>query len=1009
MTLSQIIELNKTEPIKKLSFLDIEDNFKNLPIEILNLKEIESLHLGKISIGKDIKILNQFGNLKQLFIHNFRLKKFPLILLELENLTDLHIQGPNLEELPKELDIWNTLTYLNCMYCSNLKYVNGLPPNLTYLSIGATSIREIPEKIYTHKVIRKLVATSLELSEIPKEIFRMTSLLSLFLTNNKISSISNEIRNLYNLFELYLSNNIISDFPTSITSLKNLITLKLERNYLSSLPESVAKLQNLKTISLYDNIFEEFPKILLKMISLEEIDLSNIYIKRTATEKRNSIKIIPPEIIKLSNLKILKLNSNPIENIPSEIFQSGYDAIKNFFESKLEADNEEFLFEAKMVIVGRGNVGKTVLTKRLTDPNYNLSSSESTKGIDVLKNPLKAKLKIGSEEREFKLNIWDFGGQEKYDATHQLFITKRSIYLFLTEAREESNYMDFYYWLNTIQLFSDNSPIIIVLSKIDERKKSLPESIYKERFDNILEFVDVSCAIGYEGTIEKLKAKINDAIILLPQTKLRLSNRWVEIRNELEDLAAYKDFISYNDYLKICGNHKLDKKRADFLSQYLNDLGGIIHHQQDLLLKETVFINTDWCVDGMYHILDSKEISDNNGKFTQSDLEKIWSEERFANKKAELLKLMHQYHLCFELKDGSGYIAPDLLPSDKPDNFKWENTSNLQFEYDYDFMPAGLLGRFIVKSHSFIKDALYWKHGVVLNYENTDALIEEDYIKGKIKISLNGKNKKGLLSAIRMYIEEVHADFDKAGKLIYNKMIPCNCVECMKAVNPHFYSFDVLKKFEEKGRKNVPCDKSAEDVLIKSLIDDIELDSSIGKIKTNTDLKDFILNVINTILEREISFKGSNTNFWRDQNFTEPKNEVEVQPYISNTLDHYCKSKGINVSREVKEANGNVDILLSTKNEEDKLLRVCIEIKKAHHNDVTTAVRTQLPLYMESSETDAGIYLVIWQKNENHPNPKRFTSISSLYDGIEKNNFNKGITIKILNCCKFESPSTRKI
>ncbi|WP_435523458.1 COR domain-containing protein [Chryseobacterium indoltheticum] len=483
----------------------------------------------------------------------------------------------------------------------------------------------------------------------------------------------------------------------------------------------------------------------------------------------------------------------------------------------------------------------------------------------------------------------------------------------------------------------------------------------------------------------------------------------MDIRNELENLSHSKDFISYSEYLKICKKHKLDQKRADFLSQYLNDLGTIIHHQHDLLLKETVFINTDWCVDGMYKILDSKEISDNYGKFTHSDLETIWSEDRFSNKKAELLKLLHQYHLCFELRDGSGYISPDLLPSDKPNDFKWDNIANLQFEYNYDFMPSGLLGRFIVKSHSFIKDALYWKHGVVLSYENTDALIEEDYIKGKIRISLKGKNKKGLLSAIRMYVEEVHADFDKAGKLTYDQMVPCNCIECQKSTNPHFYNFDVLRKFEEKGKKNVPCNKSTEDVSIMSLIDDIELNSYLDKIKTNKDLKDFVLNLINTILEKDISLKGSNINFWRDQNFTNPKNEVEVQPYISNTLDHYCKSKGISLSREVKEANGNVDILLSTRNDENKLLKVCIEIKKAHHSDITTAIKTQLPQYMESAETDAGIYLVIWQKNEHHPHPKKFQSIELLYEEIEKNNSFENISTKILNCCKVESPSKIKI
>lgn len=1009
MTLEQIIEINKSKPITDLSFYNIDDNFKKLPLEFLELRHLESLDTGKIPIGRNINLLTQFPRLKKLTIHNFRLKKFPILLLQFENLEELYLTGNNLEELPEELDNWNNLIYLNCMNCSNLEAIKGIPPNLNYLAFGATAIKEIPVKVYTHKHLRKLVATSLNLTEIPKEIFYMTSLYSLFLNNNKISSISKEISNLTNLYQLYLLNNNFQQFPESITTLSKLKELALDGNSISTIPESIAVLENLITISLYDNNFEDFPIQLLKIGTLEEINLSNIFLDRSPVNERNNIKTIPSEIINHPSLRKLRLNLNPIENVPLEIVNEGYEAIANFFQSKIEADSEEFLFEAKMVIVGRGNVGKTVLTKRLTDPNYNLSDSESTKGIDVLKSPLMAKLNIDGEESEFKLNIWDFGGQEKYDATHQLFITKRSIYIFLTEAREESNYMDFYYWLNTIQLFSGNSPIIIVLSKIDERKKSLPESIYKERFDNILDFVDVSCASGYEVTIENLKNSVNKAISLLPQTKLKLSNRWIEIRNELENLSYERDFITYSEYLQICNMHKLDKKRADFLSQYLNDLGAIIHHQHDLLLKETVFINTDWCVDGMYQILDSKEISDNYGKFTHSDLETLWSEDRFSSKKAELLKLLHQYHLCFELKDGSGYISPDLLPSDKPHNFKWDSNTNLQFEYDYDFMPAGLLGRFIVKSHSFIKDALYWKHGVVLSYENTDALIEEDYIKGKIKISLKGKNKKGLLSAIRMYIEEVHADFDKAGKLIFSQMVPCNCAECLKSTNPYFYNFDVLRKFEEKGKKNISCNKSTEDVLIKSLIDDIELNSYLDKIKTNKDLKDFILNLIDTILERDITLKGSNINFWRDQNFVSPKNEVEVQPYISNTLDHYCKSKGINLSREVKEANGNVDIILSTKNDEDKLLKVCIEIKKAHHNDVTTAIKTQLPKYMESTETDSGIYLVIWQKNENHPYPKKFNSMDSLYLEIAKNNLNSNISTKILNCCKVESPSKIKI
>ncbi|KAA6307798.1 hypothetical protein EZS27_040530, partial [termite gut metagenome] len=220
---------------------------------------------------------------------------------------------------------------------------------------------------------------------------------------------------------------------------------------------------------------------------------------------------------------------------------SGVDAIKNFIRSKKEADNEEFLYEAKMVVVGRGDVGKTVLTKKLTIPEYSLTHSETTQGINILKNPFNISMTGLQESESFKFNIWDFGGQEKYDATHQLFITSRSVYLFLTEARDESNYQDVFYWLNTINLLSHDSPVIVVLSKYDERQKKLPESIYKNQFGNIVNFVDVSCANGYEHTIESLKDAIKNAVMLLPQTKIPFSNHWIEVRKELENLSQQQD------------------------------------------------------------------------------------------------------------------------------------------------------------------------------------------------------------------------------------------------------------------------------------------------------------------------------------------------------------------------------------------------------------------------------------------------------------------------------------
>ena len=60
-------------------------------------------------------------------------------------------------------------------------------------------------------------------------------------------------------------------------------------------------------------------------------------------------------------------------------------------------------------------------------------------------------------KREFHVNIWDFGGQEIYHATHQFFLTRRSVYVLVCDDRKEDT--DFAYWLQVVEMLSDGSPL----------------------------------------------------------------------------------------------------------------------------------------------------------------------------------------------------------------------------------------------------------------------------------------------------------------------------------------------------------------------------------------------------------------------------------------------------------------------------------------------------------------------------------------------------------------------
>jgi len=679
--------------------------------------------------------------------------------------------------------------------------------SLETLDLSFNRLRKLPSSFGKLKNLKTIILDENDFSEIPKILFELESLEEIYLSINRIKSISTDINKLKNLRFLSLNSNQIEYIPDECFDVKSLRRLSLGNIQITELPVEIANLNELESLNLFENNLNKIPKELSKLSNLKFLDLEN-----------NKLKTISKKIIQMRTLKYLNLNGNHIRNYPKLILSnSDPKEILNFIAALNLTGEVDYLHECKLVMVGRGFTGKTSMVKKLTNPDYKLENKiKSTEGIDIVKWDL------NDGKNTYSLNIWDFAGQEKYDATHQFFLTERSIYIFVTEARQESNYLDFDYWINIVQLLSKNSPIIVVQNKIDERQKQLPTSKYRQQYPSITEFINVSCSEGYEQTIDKLRLAIKDVVKSLPHIGDELPKQWVDVRKNLEEIK--EDYIKYQYYLDICSKYGLNDIQADYLSKYLNDLGVIVHHIDDANLKELVILNSDWAVDGAYAVLDSKKVEENSGRFKIKDLQEIWKNDRYSKKRNELLKLMLSHELCFQLSEKSEllppqYIVPELLNPNPPDHYKSiPERNSLRFTLKYDFMPSGILTRFIVKIHKKIEDEIFWKHGVVIKHERTRAKITEDIADKRIEVQLYGENKIELLAIIRDEFNKIHKSF-------YNiqgeELIPCTCSYCEEELDKtrmFFFNYDTLKNHQRNNRKFVVCDISSEDVSISKLI-----------------------------------------------------------------------------------------------------------------------------------------------------------------------------------------------
>ena len=623
----------------------------------------------------------------------------------------------------------------------------------------------------------------------------------------KLTAIPAEVFDLVWLEKLDLSNNQLSELPDSISSLQNLSHLFLRNNQLSELPDSITRLQNLCSLYLRNNQLSELPDSISHLQKLYVLDLSN-----------NQLSELPDSITRLQNLRRLGLSDNPLVNPPLEIAKRGIEAILTYFRDKAE-EGEDRLYEAKLIIIGEGGAGKTTLARKILDANASMpKAEETTKGIDVLEWHFSME-----NDQDFRVNIWDFGGQEIYHATHQFFLTKRSLYLLVVDSRKEHPYLD--YWLNIVELFSENSPLLVVKNQLGDRPVKMDEPQLKGRFANLKESLPTNLGKSQGGSgLEAIKKAIAYHISQLSHIGNALPKTWIKVRETLEE--DERNYISLNQYLKICAQNGFKFKQKNVtdgrlvLSQYFHDLGSILHFQEDQTspLYKTVILKPKWGTDAVYKVLDNNQVKQNLGKFTTTELKQIWQDTEYKNMQAELLGLMLKFKLCYPLPNAKNtYIAPQLLDANQPE-YIWNDNDNLLLRYEYDFMPRGILTRFIVEMHKYINEPSVWLTGVLLKRDDTWAEVIETYDRREIKIRLSGKNKRDFLAVITHQLDEIHNSFKQ---LKVKKFIPCNCDVCKDSQTPHFYKFDQLRKFVNNNIPDTRCDESLLNVNVLSLIDDV--------------------------------------------------------------------------------------------------------------------------------------------------------------------------------------------
>ncbi|MEH2070231.1 MAG: leucine-rich repeat domain-containing protein [Nostoc sp.] len=780
---NQIIEIPESiGQLSNLTELNLANNqIIEIPESIGQLSNLTELYLFNNQIIEIPESIGKLSNLTELNLANNQIIEIPESIGQLSNLIELYLSNNQITEIPESIGKLSNLTklYLYENQITEIPEWIGKLSNLTKLSFGDNQITEIPEWIGKLSNLTELYLYENQITEIPESIGKLNNLSELYLFNNQITEIPESIGKLNNLTELYLGNSQITKIPESIGKLTNLTKLYFSNSQITKIPESIGKLSNLTELSFFNNQITEIPEWIGKLSNLTWLYLNNNQIteipewigKLSNLTKlylyENQITEIPEYLEKLPNLQKIDLRGNPLPVSPEILGSPDFDrepgSIQEIFNycRQLRSNEVRPLNEAKLLLVGQGSVGKTSLVNRLIHNTFNPNQSK-TDGLGVTNWP------IHVNSKDVRLNVWDFGGQEVYHATHQFFLTKRSLYLLVCNCRtsEEENRLE--YWLKLIETFGGQSPVIIVGNKKDEESLDINTKALREKYPNIKAIIETSCE-NNEG-IDELRKAITHEVGEMKEVYDLLPLSWFDVKESLEKMN--EDFISYVQYTSICqGKNISEERNQEQLIDLLHRLGLVLHFHDHPILQSTNVLNPDWVTEGIYALLSDEILkTKTKGIITYDDTNRILDLKRYPEKRhCFLTELMKEFQICFQLPDcpKPKFLIPGLLPKDEPSDTNLTGNT-LEFQYHYRVLPESIMSRFIVLAHEKIHNQIYWRSGVMLAYVESKetynvACIKADTEDKKIFISIDGREatRRSFLLMIRDIFNKIHNTFSK--------------------------------------------------------------------------------------------------------------------------------------------------------------------------------------------------------------------------------------------------------
>ena len=525
-----------------------------------------------------------------------------------------------------------------------------------------------------------------------------------------------------------------------------------------------------------------------------------------------------------ANVRLYETTVEDMEDL--SIFKQPYEVVAEWFKNR-SLGKTRTLNEIKVVFLGDGEAGKSHTIARLMNDGGEPKgyTDQSTPGIVIKHKP------YTHDGRDFQVHYWDFGGQEIMHSMHRIFLTNRTMYVVLLNARDDTQGDRAHYWLQNIQSFAPGAPVLLVLSKIDQNPKaSVDKRTFRSKYPGLTQIVRLSALKdSMDQFNEKFKEVLLQEIVKTRYLDSQWPISWIRVKERLENMKSH--FILGDEYRRICRECQLDNVELSML-QYFNDLGVSFCFcgEEDYELEDHVILRPDWITNGLYIILFNQLVGAKNGLIPHKSIYRLL---RSAHCNPDIrctlpgarydrpgdieyvLGVMQKFDLSFTDGKKNEFI-PMLCQQDSTVDIHYyeKDAETLEFRMEFEYLPDNLLHRLMVERHRELDMDKVWRKGAKFHLSELGLTAVVVIDGGVLRFFIQHTDP---MHRPNTYLAMLKANVDRIVEKMGIKAPECKLVYKVHGERAVF-GYDRLLKLHARGRKEEYCEALDEDFLITDIL-----------------------------------------------------------------------------------------------------------------------------------------------------------------------------------------------